>query len=136
MTRINVVPPAELTDQHLLAEIRELPRIFTLARKRLEKHGKLDLGDIPNEYCLGAGHVKFFFLHLGWLHGRYSDLFFESARRDFDCKYISELWHGTYNDEMRDYVPTHKALILNRNRLRERINAKPYFSFSSGVGSP
>lgn len=27
MTRINVVPPSELCDQHLLAEFRELTRI-------------------------------------------------------------------------------------------------------------
>jgi len=27
MTRINLVPPEELCDQHLLAELRELPRI-------------------------------------------------------------------------------------------------------------
>lgn len=31
MTRINVVDPRDLTDEHLFAEWRELPRVFTLA---------------------------------------------------------------------------------------------------------
>lgn len=35
MTRINLIPARELSDQHLLAEIRELPRIFS----HVEKHG-------------------------------------------------------------------------------------------------
>ena len=30
MTRINTMPPEHLTDQHLFAEYRELPRIFAL----------------------------------------------------------------------------------------------------------
>ena len=29
MTRINCIPPAELSDKHLLAEFHELPRVFT-----------------------------------------------------------------------------------------------------------
>jgi deoxyribonuclease (pyrimidine dimer) len=33
MTRINVVPPRELTRQHLIAEYRELPRVFGLVKK-------------------------------------------------------------------------------------------------------
>lgn len=33
MTRINVVPVTELTDKHLLAEYRELPRIFGASKK-------------------------------------------------------------------------------------------------------
>lgn len=33
MTRINLIPPAQLSDQHLLAEYRELPRIFTMAHE-------------------------------------------------------------------------------------------------------
>ena len=129
MTRINVVPPSELTDQHLLAEIRELPRVFTLARKRLEKHGKLDLGDIPSEYCLGAGHVKFFFNKLGWIRWRYDDLHDEAENREFKVKYIHNVDKGVklschYYNYHKGF---NKALILNRNRLRNKINEKPHF---------
>ena len=48
MTRVNVgIPPAELCDQHLLAEYRELPRVFAVDPK-----------GAPALPCLGKGHVK------------------------------------------------------------------------------
>ena len=56
MTRINLVPPEELCDQHLLAEHRELTRIPNAVAK-----GKYHLKGQPAEYKLGEGHVRFFF---------------------------------------------------------------------------
>ena len=35
MTRINTIDPANLTDQHLMAEARELPRVFALVMSAL-----------------------------------------------------------------------------------------------------
>lgn len=66
MTRINLVVPKELTDQHLKAEIRELPRIFSLVLK-----SKKELINIPKSYKLGIGHVKFFYNKIKWLHHRF-----------------------------------------------------------------
>lgn len=40
MTRINLVPPKELTDQHLMREYQELPRIVGLVRKAIHKERK------------------------------------------------------------------------------------------------
>ena len=37
MTRINLTLVSELADQHLMAEYRELPRIFGAVRDRLAK---------------------------------------------------------------------------------------------------
>lgn len=54
MTRINLVPPEELCDQHLLAEHRELTRIPNAVAK-----GKYHLKGQPAEYKLGEGHVRF-----------------------------------------------------------------------------
>ena len=50
MTRINLVPPAELCDQHLLAEHRELTRIPNAVAK-----GKFSLKGQPSDYKLGEG---------------------------------------------------------------------------------
>lgn len=58
MTRVNCIPVQELTVKHLVAEYREIPRLFKLAR--ILK---------PNEfvplYTLGAGHCKLFYDKLG-----------------------------------------------------------------------
>ena len=69
MTRINLVPPEELCDQHLLAEHRELTRIPNAVAK-----GKYHLKGQPAEYKLGEGHVRFFFNKLAFLKKRYDAL--------------------------------------------------------------
>ena len=55
MTRINLVPPEELCDQHLLAEHRELTRIPNAVAK-----GKYHLKGQPAEYKLGGRACAFF----------------------------------------------------------------------------
>ncbi len=62
MTRINLIPPTELCDQHLLAEHRELTRIPNAVAK-----GKFHLKGQPEEYKLGEGHVRFFFNKMTFL---------------------------------------------------------------------
>ena len=117
MTRINVVPPAELCDKHLLAEYRELPRIFSLARLCPEA---------PKVYVLGTGHMKFFFDKLQFLYDRYLALVVECERRGFNIAYKepkvpanvvvqSKLWNN--------YTPTPEAIALNRARIAERVAA-------------
>lgn len=63
MTRINLVPVSELSDQHLIAEYRELPRIFNLVLNAQYK-GKYPLDfKISDTYLLGTGHVTFFMIN-------------------------------------------------------------------------
>lgn len=115
MTRINVVPPSELCDKHLLAEYRELPRVFKLARP---------CTDAPKEYVLGAGHVKFFYDKLKFLNNRFLELVCECGRRRFNVKFSSPpvsdhvlvAWPALWGD----YTPTPEALELNRARIAER----------------
>lgn len=115
MTRINVVPPSELCDKHLLAEYRELPRVFALARPCL---------DAPKEYVLGRGHVKFFYDKLGFLEDRFDMIVSECKKRGFNIKYtrptitVQKCGFGLFND----YTPTPEALALNRARIAERIS--------------
>ena len=80
MTRINLVPPAELCDQHLLAEHRELTRIPNAVAK-----GKYHLKGQPAEYKLGEGHVRFFFNKLAFLKKRYDALHAECKAEALTC---------------------------------------------------
>lgn len=62
MTRINIgINPKQLTDQHLLAEAREIKRICNRFKQRLEKN-KFD--DIPEKFCLGKGHELFLLIRI------------------------------------------------------------------------
>lgn len=115
MTRINCVPPSELTDQHLLAEYRELPRVFRLARPD---------ADIPSSYCMGKGHVTFFYDKLYWCYIRQHAVYREMKRRGFKPRYHPNnlLPHKIDNPVLwNDWKPTSEALAINRARIAESL---------------
>ena len=112
MTRINVVPVSELCNKHVLAEYRELPRVFTLARK---------CDDAPSEYTLGKGHVKFFYNKLAYLAKRQLELIAECKKRGFNITYTG-LPECNKPELFNDYDPTKEAIALNRARIALRIS--------------
>lgn len=123
MTRINVVPPDELCDQHLLAEHRELTRIPNAVAR-----GRFSLKGQPTDYKLGEGHVRFFFDKLLFLKKRYQALHEECLARGFR---VQNYWNQNLPDAdelWKDYQPTEQALIINRERIAQRMPAKPRFT--------
>lgn len=150
MTRINLVPPSELADQHLFAEFREMKMVpKSLARsieaearqvRRLGMYTDLDvrisairylLQRLPKEYTLGAGHVSFFYDKAYSLSKRYVAICVELRRRgvafNADAKLDADrVWSDDPELKlMNDYTPTPEALALNRARIAERIAMKP-----------
>ena len=126
MTRINVVKAQELVNAHLMAEYRELPRIFTDVRKRIAKGQQpADLNQ-PAEYKLGAGHCMFFMTRCGWLLNRFTQLCEELLARGYNlnlelyndicdaAQLLPQEWCG-------DYEPTPAAKAINRERIKERL---------------
>jgi deoxyribonuclease (pyrimidine dimer) len=124
MTRINVVPVTELTQQHLVAEYREISRLPKNLLKSLNRKTKpFCMSEIPQEYVLGKGHVKFFYDKMKWLERRYTEL-------------LNEMWDRGYNPQFtdpsiftkcdpvfyNDYKPTKEALKANRERIKERLS--------------
>lgn len=69
MTRINTIAPALLPTPWLMAEYRELPRIINHVAAL---PAVLDCSIAT--YRMGAGHVKFFYNKLHWLHQRHRDI--------------------------------------------------------------
>lgn len=53
MTRINLTLVSELADQHLMAEYRELPRVFGAVRKHVQNGKKVSDFKIPSSFLLG-----------------------------------------------------------------------------------
>jgi deoxyribonuclease (pyrimidine dimer) len=117
MTRINLVDPSELHRKHLIAEIHELPRIFTLARKAQNKPR-----NIPEKYILGKGHVLFFYKRLGFLADRYEKLCDEMRKRKYNVNQISrnELLGGIDLSFQVQYTPNDDEINLNRERIKAR----------------
>lgn len=123
MTRINLVDPSELCDQHLLAEHRELTRIPNAVAR-----GRFSLVGQPADYKLGEGHVRFFFDKLAFLQRRYAALHEECLARGFR---VQNIWPQDLPDTpslWRDYQPTEQTLALNRERITARMPARARFT--------
>jgi deoxyribonuclease (pyrimidine dimer) len=118
MTRINAgIRPAELVDQHLLAELREIKRIPNVV-----KQGKAKLDGIPERFSLGTGHVRFFYNKLGYLLRRYRSLRAEAIRRGFQVQDWSGAWEGADPDLMVDWEETPEARAEVQARIQERLS--------------
>lgn len=130
MTRINLVPPAELADQHLFAEFRELKMVPKSLERSLNAKGVIAVTfSIPPKYVLGRGHVSFFYDKGAYLTNRYVDIQQELQRRKInynkEAMFDPDFVYLRYPCFGRDYNPTEEALQLIRARLAEKIAMKP-----------
>lgn len=141
MTRINLVDPGELTDQHLMAEYREIKMVpASLRRSLIAKRGVVSnvLRTIPAEYTLNAGHVTFFYDKMMYLGKRHDELFIELIHRGFKVDtqaYIANMELFTKWDWRfcNDYIPTPQAFEIVRQRIREKLELKPQWYRYHGV---
>lgn len=118
MTRINLVPPNELIRNHLMAEYRELPRIYALARKWLDDGKPRDL---PKSYRLGRGHVLFFYNKLKWVNHRWGLLCYEMVRRGYNPAYWpNPQFTGCEEELWNDWSPSEEEVTINRLRIAKR----------------
>lgn len=136
MTRINCVPVEELCDQHLLAEYRELPRVFGLVQGAIARGEQPHDRRNPLAYTLGRGHCRFFYPRLLFLHWRHLSLVKEAQARGFQLTFTYSL-RGQHGDIPSawwgDWEPGAAALALNRARLAERLaTMSPRFTLHGG----
>ncbi len=122
MTRINcAIKPAELSDKHLIAELREIKRIPNHILKN--KNG-LNMNGIPDKFTLGTGHVKFFYNKLAYLYNRYKSLYYEAKNlrgfniSDYSDSFIKAIeYNPCFNNDYKEGIEDRNILL---ERLRER----------------
>lgn len=128
MTRINTIPVTSLTNQHALAEYKEITRVFGYVRKAQERginkfnfHKKYD---VPTDYTLGTGHVTFFYQRLQFCLDRYHALQVELTNRGYKLNPVSDsdLLSGIRSEWLGNYVPTENALKINAERINKRLS--------------
>lgn len=130
MTRVNLVPPKELMDQHLLAEWRELKMVPASLRRSLRGYSVDEiLRRIPPKFTLGRGHVTFFYDKLSYLYARYQYLVEELLARGFNLEYAGDFWRFIEDlpDEFSDklWIPNSVDIEVSRTRIKEKIALKP-----------
>ena len=127
MTRINIVNPSELTDQHLIAEYREITMVPAALNRTLNSKSGYQEKKVSDRYTLNTGHVYFFYNKGKYLHNRYKQLIAEMKRRGFSPDstrvFPTEVFkdNGLYND----WLPNVEDYKIIRQRIEERISAKP-----------
>jgi len=122
MTRINVVPPSELTGKHLCAEYREITRLPGNLAKSLSRAKPFSMDEIPSKYTLGTGHVKYFYNKMLFLEKRFDALIGEMLSRGYNPTYRdSSIFRNCDDIFYNDYIPTAEAIEINRQRIIERL---------------
>ena len=131
MTRINLVSPSVLADQHLIAEWRELPRIFGLVKKKLTENKPI----LPSvKYTMGTGHVRFFYDKLLFLQKRHQALVKEAQKRGFKLSKTEKIsLDGFPSAYCQDFSPSEEDIIISQQRIQEKLKAKPdFYTFYEG----
>lgn len=128
MTRINsAIPVKSLSDEHLLAEHREIKRLPSYVVKS-QKSGKIN--NIPNKFCLGKGHVLFFLNKQKFIFNRYKEIYNELIKREFNIENYSENWNNLKNTQLwNDYISTENERDMLIERITLRINESTKKSF-------
>ena len=134
MTRINLVDPSELSDQHLVAEYREKFMVgSSLQRSLKSKNWEKTLANIPDKYTLNKGHVTFFYNKGKYLYKRYELLIKEMKNRgmnpDSNRIFKTEQWPEELFNDWEPELDDYKVI---RARIKEKIEMKPeWYRFTS-----
>jgi deoxyribonuclease (pyrimidine dimer) len=115
--RCNVgVAPKYLVDQHLLAEMMEIPMVVGSLR-----YWKFQIkSPIPDRYDLGTGHMNFLKNKLLYLKRRHLEVSLEMDRRGFHNEKSKVDLTGIPEEFCCDWNPT----LEDSNRLRFRLKWK------------
>jgi deoxyribonuclease (pyrimidine dimer) len=141
MTRINLVHPQDLADQHLFAEWREIKMIVPATLRSL--NAGTALTNIPQEYTLNQGHVKFFYNKLFWLRERFNLLTTELENRNYKFtpwNFSNDTYYEVLNQtalRQEPWAPTSRCVRINVERIVLRLNEKPnWYRYRGEVKPP
>lgn len=129
MTRINVLPPELLSDEHLRGEYHEMTRPISKVEKAIAK------GKSPSDYKispvwkLGKGHETFYFDKMSYLRDRYVSVARVMSSRGFSINmeaYENNLSRiDSLPDEWKgNYEPTPEDMYWNMARVVKQCHFK------------
>ena len=133
MTRINCAIPVEyLTDEHLLAEHREISRLPWNVSEAI-RSGSIKT-KVPSKFTLNSGHVLFFVNKNKFTLNRYKEIREECKKRGFNVSDCESNWNTNECIQyMGDYTPTQedKDILIERIELRIKESPKKYWHYNS-----
>lgn len=126
------VDPYFLTDQHLVAEYREIPMVWGSL-----KHNNFKIkSEIPETFCLGKGHINFWKNKLVYLKRRWDAVVMEMQKRNFATNMTFDIPDYCPKEFLNDWSPTIEDSMIIRERILEKIMMKPQWYRWNGVYNP
>ena len=121
MTRINAhIKVRKLTDQHLIAEHREIKRVCARYKARLDKN---NWKGIPKSFTLGKGHELFFINKPDYTLNRYIELYEECVHRGFDVSCFISNW-DVYEEKDRHLWAKYEENESDNEEIIKRISER------------
>lgn len=126
MTRINIIDPSLLADQHLKAEYRETAMVPASLKRTLKSNRGYSVARIPKQFTLNTGHVTFFYNKLGYLQKRYDSLIAEMKRRGWEPDAGRTLNFDDIPEHcFGDWTPSRTEQAVVAERISLRLRQKP-----------
>ncbi|MEM3154965.1 MAG: pyrimidine dimer DNA glycosylase/endonuclease V [Candidatus Woesearchaeota archaeon] len=129
MVRINILPPKQLTDQHLIAEYNEILMLLGHTKKYP------NIKTMPSDYCLGKGHITFFKNKLLYIKKRHEKLKKEMRKRGYTTNKTIDL-SGFKKELINDWKPKDCDKKLIRKRIIHKLMEKPNYYTYYGEHKP
>ncbi len=126
MVRINLINPKYLSDQHLVAEYDEMLMLVSYVQRYPKIKFIKGVSEIPKNYTLNKGHMKFFKDKLLYLKNRHELLKDEMRKRKFETNKTINL--KFYPKELcNDWKPNSKDYCVILERITWKLNLKPEY---------
>lgn len=123
--RINVINPFFLTDNHLIAEYREIKMITYYYVKSLKSKNGMDRSKISKRYTLNKGHAYMWFDKLGYVDRRFKSIVEEMKRRGFKTNFTVLNYTDIPETAFGNFIPDDEDIRVNLDRVLIRIADKP-----------
>ena len=131
MVRVNLIPSTQLSDQHLIAEYREILMLFGYYRK----HPVIQPSQ--NHFC----PMRFYHDKLQYLMRRWIALKVEMIMRGFNptinLHYKELQLRDEFQGRFKDFVPSPEQIKSMKERITQRISEKPnWYRYNHEYKSP
>lgn len=125
--RVNIISPEYLSDQHLIAEYREMKMTtYYYVRSKQSKAG-IDKERISATYTLNKGHGYMWYNKMGYIKKRFESLCEEMRSRNFECNYTELNFTDVDKEAFGNYTVTQDDVKINLDRVLVRIAKQPHF---------
>lgn len=130
MTRINLIPPTLLSNQHLVAEHKEILQLNGQFKKSLNSKKGIQIP--KGKFTLNKGHVKFFYNKGKYLENRFNLIKIELKNRGYSSYSEFDNYLYVQQNMYNDWIPDKEDYNIIVERLLDKLeNKKEYYKYKN-----